>query len=233
MKKFVVFTIPLLLAGWLFSAPARAESDLKTLDQRFSYALGLQVGVDIQRMPGHVDAKAVLMGIQDQLKGRKPRLTPTEINLAKADFQKKVQKEKTRIRGVLDQKNRKAGRAFLAKNKKKKGVKVTASGLQYQVLKRGNGPRPSKTSVVEVNYRGTLLDGTEFDSSYKRGKPVSFPLSRVIPGWTEGLQLMPVGSKYRFFIPSSLAYGKRGAPPKIEPGRSLIFDVELLRIIKK
>jgi len=233
MKKFVTLSITLILAGWLFPPTAQSGSELKTLEQRFSYALGLQVGADIKRMPGHVDAKAVLLGIQDQLKNRKPRLTPTQLNLPKSDFQKKDKKEKSRLQGILDKRNRKTGRAFLAANKKKKGVTTTASGLQYKVLRKSRGPRPQKSSVVEVHYRGTLLNGTEFDSSHKRGKPVSFPLSRVIPGWTEGLQLMSVGSKYRLFIPSSLAYSKRGAPPKIEPGSTLIFDVELLRIIKK
>jgi FKBP-type peptidyl-prolyl cis-trans isomerase len=125
-----------------------------------------------------------------------------------------------------------SGQAFLKENAKKPGVVVTASGLQYLVLTKGDGPKPAATDRVTVNYRGTLINGTEFDSSYKRGQPATFPLNRVIPGWTEGVQLMPVGSKYRFFIPPELAYGKRGAGGLIGPDATLVFEVELLGIEK-
>jgi FKBP-type peptidyl-prolyl cis-trans isomerase len=127
--------------------------------------------------------------------------------------------------------NTKKGEEFLAENKKKDGVKVTASGLQYKVIKQGNGPKPKLTDKVKVNYRGTLIDGTEFDSSYKRGTPTEFPLNGVIKGWTEGIQLMPVGSKYEFYIPAELAYGARG-PQTVGPNQTLIFEVELLEIVK-
>jgi FKBP-type peptidyl-prolyl cis-trans isomerase len=126
--------------------------------------------------------------------------------------------------------NMAAGEKFLAENKTKEGVKTTSSGLQYKVLKEGDGPSPKETDVVETHYRGTLINGTEFDSSYKRNEPTSFPVNRVIPGWTEGLQLMKVGAKYQFFIPSGLAYGERGAGQDIGPGETLIFEVELLGI---
>jgi len=139
-------------------------------------------------------------------------------------------RERTTARKDLATKNKAAGEKFLAENAKKPGVIVTASGLQYKILKTGKGPKPTATDTVTVNYRGTLLNGTEFDSSYKRGKPVSFPLNGVIKGWTEGLQLMNVGSKYKFFIPADLAYGAHGAGPTIAPNSTLIFEVELLGI---
>jgi len=131
----------------------------------------------------------------------------------------------------MAQDNKAAGEAYLAENKKKEGVKVTASGLQYEVLKAGSGKQPKATDTVVVHYRGTLIDGTEFDSSYKRGQPIDFPLNRVIPGWTEGVQLMQEGAKYRFVIPSGLAYGPRGTPGgPIGPDATLIFEVELLKV---
>lgn len=131
----------------------------------------------------------------------------------------------------MAQDNKAAGEAYLAANKKKEGVKVTASGLQYEVLKAGSGKQPKATDTVVVHYRGTLIDGTEFDSSYKRGEPIDFPLNRVIPGWTEGVQLMQEGAKYRFVIPSGLAYGPRGTPGgPIGPDATLIFEVELLKV---
>lgn len=132
---------------------------------------------------------------------------------------------------VMAQDNKAAGEAYLAENKEKEGVRVTASGLQYEVLKAGSGKQPKATDTVVVHYRGTLIDGTEFDSSYKRGQPIDFPLNRVIPGWTEGVQLMQEGAKYRFVIPSALAYGPRGTPGgPIGPDATLIFEVELLKV---
>lgn len=232
MKRIASLVSLLLLAVWLAPASARAGTELKTPEQQYSYSFGRQLGQDIKRIPGGIDTDALLLGIKDQLQDHKPRITAEQEGLARADFQKKVQKEKERLRDLLSERNMKEGRAFLATNKKKKGVTATASGLQYEVLKKGSGPRPGKDSTVEVHYRGTLLNGTEFDSSYKRGQTVTFPLSKVIPGWVEGLQLMPAGSKYRFYIPSSLAYGKTGAPPKIEPGSTLTFEVELIKVVK-
>jgi FKBP-type peptidyl-prolyl cis-trans isomerase len=137
-----------------------------------------------------------------------------------------------KVMGSLAEKNKSEGEAFLKANADKDGVKITASGLQYQVIKEGEGQKPKAEETVKVHYAGTLLDGTEFDSSYKRGEPTTFPLNRVIRGWTEGLQLMTVGSKYRFFIPSNLAYGPQGAGQQIGPNSTLIFDVELLAIEK-
>jgi FKBP-type peptidyl-prolyl cis-trans isomerase len=136
-----------------------------------------------------------------------------------------IQHERDSIAGI---ENRSTGEQFLAGNKGKDGVKTTASGLQYKVLKEGTGPRPQPTSQVTVHYKGTLLDGKQFDSSYDRREPATFPLNRVIPGWTEGVQLMTVGSKYQFWIPSDLAYGPQGSPPTIPPNSTLVFEVELL-----
>ncbi|MEM6916565.1 MAG: FKBP-type peptidyl-prolyl cis-trans isomerase, partial [Verrucomicrobiota bacterium] len=151
--------------------------------------------------------------------GEDPILSEEEISAAFEESQEMVEKAKAAV-----------GQEFLDENAKKEGVEITESGLQYEVLEEGDGPKPSATDNVTVHYHGTLIDGTVFDSSVDRGSPASFPLNRVIPGWTEGVQLMPVGSKFRFTIPYDLAYGERGSPPKIEPYSTLIFEVELLEI---
>ena len=233
MKVTIIHLLVVILMGWLTIPSAHAgEKPLTTLKERFSYSLGLQTGSDIDQMKGKLDAAAFIRGIQDHLDGKKPLLTPGEIVKVKEAFQKIMREEIQKQVQALENKNRSEGTAFLTTNKKRKEVKTTASGLQYEILKPGFGPKPKATDKVKVHYRGTLLDGTEFDSSYKRKKPVSFALNRVIAGWTEGLQLMPVGAKYRLFIPAELAYGKRGAPPKIGGGATLTFDVELLDIVK-
>jgi len=167
-----------------------------------------------------------------QLDGKTARLDAAEAGKVKqAFFQKRAAKqaEERQAKGAA---NEAAGKAFLAENGKKDGVITTASGLQYEVLKMGDGAKPKATDKVKVHYRGTLLDGTEFDSSYKRGQPISFPLNGVIKGWTEGVQLMPVGSKFKFYVPSDLAYGANGAGATIAPNSTLIFEVELLAIEK-
>jgi len=180
-----------------------------------------------------MDAALVARGIVDRLAGKPALMTDKEMRKTLEAFFKRMrderaQAEKAKSAGAIEQ-----GKAFLAANGKKDGVKTTASGLQYKVVKKGNGVRPKADDTVSVHYAGRLIDGTEFDSSYKRGKPVKFPVNRVIPGWTEALQLMDVGSKYQLYIPSALAYGPRGAGPKIGPHSTLIFDVELLGIEPK
>ncbi|MGD8385358.1 MAG: FKBP-type peptidyl-prolyl cis-trans isomerase, partial [Lysobacterales bacterium] len=161
--------------------------------------------------------------------GEKPRLTPEEAAAVRKAYIEKRKQEQAAEKAKVGAKNLAEGQKFLAENKTKPGVKTTASGLQYQVIKMGEGPKPKSTDTVKVNYRGTLLNGTEFDSSYARKEPISFALDRVIPGWTEGLQLMPVGSKFKFFVKPELAYGENGGGP-IPPNATLIFDVELLGI---
>lgn len=233
MKTMLARSVALLLTGWIAIPYAQASDEpLKTLKERFSYSLGLQIGNDISQMKDKLDSDSFMRGIQDYMGGKKPMLTPEEMAKAKEEFQKSMQEEMQKEAQTRSSKNRAEGDAFLAKNKERKEVTTTASGLQYEVLTPGNGEKPQASSTVKVHYQGTLLDGTEFDSSYKRKEPVSFPLDRVIPGWTEGLQLMPVGAKYRFFIPSELAYGSRGAPPKIGGDATLKFEVELLEIVK-
>src|SRR3989338_270904 len=145
-------------------------------------------------------------------------------------FQNEMKTKQAEHAKVLGGKNKKEGEAFLAENKKKEGVKTTASGLQYKVIKNGNGKKPKATDTVTVHYKGTLIDGTEFDSSYKRGEPTSFPVNQVIAGWTEALQLMNVGSKWQLFIPANLGYGDRGAGPQIGPNAAFIFEVELISL---
>lgn len=206
-----------------FAAEEAEKVELKSLSEKASYAVGLDIGQSLARYGAAIDLPLLIRGIEDSLKRNKPLLAPEEAAKVTTEFFQKIQRE-------LAEKNQAAEEAFLAENKKKEGVKTTASGLQYMLIQEGDGPTPKPTDRVRVHYRGTLLDGTEFDSSYSRGEPTTFEVRRVIPGWTEGLQLMKVGSKYRFFIPSRLAYREQGAGPNIGPNAMLLFEVELLGI---
>lgn len=235
MKQVLLVTIVLVLSSVACSGqtPKAPIKELKTPDEKLSYAIGLEVGTSLKNLPTEIDFPVFVQAVEDGLKGKKPLLTQEQALEIKMEFGKKVREERARERKELGEKNRKEGEAFLAENKKKKGVVTTESGLQYMVLHEGEGPKPKATDRVKVHYRGTLIDGTEFDSSYTRGKPATFALKGVVAGWTEALQLMKVGSKYRLFIPSELAYGKRGRGPKIGPDAVLIFELELLEIEKK
>ncbi|WP_147652344.1 FKBP-type peptidyl-prolyl cis-trans isomerase N-terminal domain-containing protein [Vulcaniibacterium gelatinicum] len=197
--------------------------------------VGLLVGTDVGRslapIKAEFDLPLFLQGVRTVLAGGKPLLSDEEANALRQSFSRRLQEKMQAEAAALAQKNKQEGAAFLAKNKTVKGVYTTPSGLQYMVLRQGAGPRPKPTDVVRVNYHGTRLDGTVFDSSYERGQPAEFALNQVIPGWTEGVGLMPVGSKYRFWIPAELAYGENG-PPGIGPNATLVFDVELLDIRK-
>ncbi len=211
------------------SAAAGALQDEKA---KLSYAIGMDIGRSLQNLGADIDEAALSEGISDRLNGRKLKLSDEEaIKVQQAFFKKRAEKQAAE-RKAQAEKNKVEGEKFLAENAKRKGVHVTESGLQYEVLKQGDGPRPKATDRVKVHYRGTLIDGTEFDSSYARGEPVVFPLGGVIKGWTEGVQLMNVGSKYRFYLPPELAYGERGAGQRIGPNATLIFEVELLGIEK-
>jgi FKBP-type peptidyl-prolyl cis-trans isomerase len=203
---------------------------LNSFSEKISYVLGQEIASSFKESPVEIDRDIFIQGMNDSLKGRKSLLDADETNQIKQEFSRQVQQSRQTQMSALSEKNRAAGAAFLAANKNKEGVVTTASGLQYKVLKKGDGPKPQNNDKVTVHYRGTLLDGTEFDSSYKRGKPATFQVNGVIRGWTEALQLMNVGSKYQLFIPSDLAYGTRGAGRKIGPNSALIFDVELLGI---
>ena len=210
----------------------KAGLSLDSESARFSYAIGLDVGRSLTHIGTKLDLDAFNAAVETAIKNEKPMLSPKEITAVKQSVFKLQREKLLAEQKELGLKNKAAGEKFLAENAKKEGVKTTASGLQYQVIKLGDGPKPTATDQVKVNYKGTLIDGTVFDSSYKRGKPVTFPLNQVIKGWIEGLQLMPVGSKYRFFLPSELAYGARGAGGRIGPNAVLTFDIELLSIEK-
>jgi FKBP-type peptidyl-prolyl cis-trans isomerase FklB len=211
-------------------APA-AQTELKDQKDKVSYSIGLDIGTTLKRQLIDVNAELLNKGIQDGLSGNKALLNDEQVKETMAAFQKDMMAKQAAAKKATGEKNAVEGKKFLADNKSKEGVKTTATGMQYKVLKEGTGPVPKATDTVKVNYRGTTIDGTEFDSSYKRGQPASFPVNRVIKGWTEGLQLMKVGSKYQLVIPADLAYGERGAGSDIGPNATLLFDVELLEIV--
>ncbi len=205
---------------------------LATEKDKQSYAIGLNVGKSLHRDDIDVDPNIVLQGLQDAMSDGKVLLTDDEIKTVMTDLQSQVRQKMEAKRQALAETNKTDGAAFLAANATKPGVVTLPSGLQYKVLTAGTGPKPAATDSVVCNYRGTLLDNTEFDSSYKRGEPATFPVSGVIKGWTEALQLMPVGSKWQLFIPADLAYGERAQGP-IGPNATLVFEVELLSIKPK
>lgn len=209
-----------------------AAEQIKSPAARLSYAFGLDIGRSLQRMETELDLDALLLGIKTSLDGKTPLLTAEQMSEIKKEFFAKKKEERGRQRKESVEMNVKQGQEFLAANKKKEGVVTTDSGLQYVVLTEGDGEKPQATDRVTVHYRGTLIDGTEFDSSHKRDQPATFAVKGVIAGWTEALQLMKVGSKYKLFIPPDLAYGPRGSGRLIGPNATLIFEVELLEIAK-
>lgn len=203
---------------------------LKTPKAKGSYALGMSIGMGLRKQSVDVDPAIVARGLKDAMAGGKTQLTEDQMKAALQQLQSDVHKQQEAKAQAASAVNKKKGEEFLAENKAKEGVKTLPDGLQYKILKEGTGPKPTASDAVTVNYRGTLIDGKEFDSSYKRGQPATFPVGGVIKGWTEALQLMPVGSKWELFIPSDLAYGDRGAGADIGPGDTLIFEVELISI---
>ncbi len=205
---------------------------LKTQKEKNSYALGMSIGTGLKKqgVGASVDPALVSRGLRDAISGGKTSMTEDEMRAALQQLRTQVQGAQQAKAHAEGASSRKEGEAFLAANKTKEGVQTLPDGLQYKILQQGNGPKPTANDTVTVNYRGTLINGKEFDSSYKRGQPISFPVSGVIKGWTEALQLMPVGSKWQLYIPSDLAYGDQGAGADIGPGQTLIFDVELLGI---
>jgi FKBP-type peptidyl-prolyl cis-trans isomerase FklB len=209
---------------------AQDKPDLSNPKQKVSYAIGLDIATKLNRPELDLDAKALTAGIADGFAG-KPALTEEEQKAVIMDLQKSAMARAEEKEKAAASTNLKAGEAFLAENAKKEGVKTTASGLQYKVIKTGTGASPKPTDTVKVHYHGTLIDGTVFDSSVRRNTPATFPVNGVIPGWTEALQLMKVGDKWRLFIPAKLAYGANGPGP-IGPNSALIFEVELLGIEK-
>lgn len=228
MKLF--FGIVLLLSLFVAGTLDAADPSLKTSKEKISYAVGAQIGADMKRQAVDIDPEVLGKGVKDGFQGSKMLLTEQEMREAMNSLQQQMAVKQGERMRVLGAKNKQQGAAFLAENKKKEGVKVTPSGLQYKVIKEGAGKIPKADDTVTVNYRGALVDGVEFDSSYKRGEPTTFPVKGVIKGWTEALQLMKVGSKWQLFIPSDLAYGEQGAGRVIGPNSTLIFEVELLGI---
>jgi FKBP-type peptidyl-prolyl cis-trans isomerase FklB len=222
-RNIIFFATIVMLTGVPAIVVAADNADLKTDPEKNGYSVGYDVGRSIKRQILGVDADSMARGLKDGVSGAAPALPDSEIQQRFATVrQESAQK-------ILE-KNKQDGEAFLAKNKGAKGVKTTASGLQYKVITAGKGKQPKDEDTVTVNYRGTLIDGTEFDSSYKRNQPATFPVKGVIPGWTEALQLMKEGSKWMLYIPSNLAYAERGAGNMIGPNSALIFEVELLSI---
>ncbi len=212
-------------------APAEeAEVVLETQEQKVSYGMALGLGQRLASEDLPIDVDAFAAGIRDAITGAEPRMTQEEITAELTAFQEKAIAKQQAEQEAAGAANQSAGEAYLAENATREGVVVTDSGLQYEIVEAGDGPVPSADDRVEVHYRGTLIDGTEFDSSYGRGETVTFGVGQVIPGWTEALQMMPMGSKWKLFIPSDLAYGAGGAGQMIGPNSTLVFDVELVSI---
>ncbi len=228
MKRLPVFFLVSVLLAWtnLLNAQQTQQTAVQEMTPRekASYALGVSIMKNFQNQSlDKIDIDLMAQAMKDVKMGKELKVSLKDANAAIQDYQK-VEMEKTKAIKEA------AGKKFLAENAKKSGVKVTASGLQYEVIKEGTGAQPKATDKVTVHYKGTLIDGKVFDSSYDRGQPATFPLNGVIKGWTEGLQLMKEGAKYRFFIPSDLGYGARGAGADIPPYSTLIFEVELLKV---
>jgi FKBP-type peptidyl-prolyl cis-trans isomerase FklB len=209
---------------------AQDKAQLKDQKDKASYSIGYDIGETFKKQNVELNPDALFSGMKDALAGKEAAMTKEEREKTLQAFQKEMMEKQIAASKEAATKNAAEGEKFLAENKKKDGVKTTASGLQYKVLKEGSGPSPKETDTVVVQYKGTLIDGTEFDSSYKRNEPASFQVNRVVKGWIEALQLMKPGAKYQLVIPSSLAYGERGAGQLIGPNATLVFEVELLSI---
>ena len=243
MKFSALFSLALAALCWAGTAFAQQEdpnkqppaklvvpnpeaAQLKTTQAKASYVIGRSIGGNMKSQGVDIDLNAMLMGLRDALAGKDSILSDEEIDAAMDAFQKEMEvKAAAKLEG-----KKKEGADYLAANKKQQGVQATVTGLQYKVVKAGTGAKPKATDTVTVHYRGTLTDGTEFDSSYKRNMPATFPVNGVISGWTEALQMMTVGSKWMLYIPSDLAYGDDGRPPVIPPFSTLVFEVELIGI---
>jgi FKBP-type peptidyl-prolyl cis-trans isomerase FklB len=224
MKKYILTVLAVgMSAGHLAAAD---KADFKTSEEKGSYIIGFNIGSSIKRDGFSVIPEKLLTGLKEALDGKKPAFSPEEIQEIMSGLQQQMAAKQKESAGAAAGE----GVAFLKANKVKEGVKTTASGLQYKVLKSGKGKSPKVDDKVTTHYRGTLIDGTEFDSSYGRGQPATFPVNGVIKGWTEALQLMKEGDKWQLFIPTELAYGARGAGAKIAPHSALIFEIELLKI---
>jgi FKBP-type peptidyl-prolyl cis-trans isomerase FklB len=231
LKSIVAWVLGILFLTSL--ASAAEDTALKDQKDKVSYSIGVNIGNSLKTLPVEVNLDLIIKGIRDMVSGTPSLMTDQEIRETMTAFQKEVTAKYAEKMKALGEKNKKEGEAFLAENKKKEGVTTLPDGLQYKVLTAGAGKKPTDADSVTVQYRGTLIDGTEFDSSFKRGQPATFPVKGVIPGWTEALKLMQPGAKWQIFIPSQLAYGERGAGNQIGPNATLIFEVELISIQEK
>jgi len=239
MKPFLIAGVASCALAALALAADKPETvPLKDIKDKIGYSIGLDIGKNMKRSGVEVTVESLALGLRDALSGAKPRLTDEEMQAAMETLQQTLAAKRQALATAeaddakkAGDKNKKDGDAWLAANKKKEGVKTTASGLQYKVIKDGTGKTPKASDTVTTHYRGTLIDGTEFESSYKQNEPTSFPVNRVIAGWTEALQLMKEGAKWQLYIPSELAYGARGTPGgPIGPNSTLIFDIELIKV---
>jgi FKBP-type peptidyl-prolyl cis-trans isomerase len=229
MKKYLASAV----LGLCLVVPAVSQSaPPESFEEKMSYSIGFQVGNDIKGSGGGILSEFLIKGIEDAYQGAAPALTPEEMEAIKVEFAQKMQAEQMAKMEQMKAQNMAAGAKFLEENIKKEGVVVTESGLQYQVVKQGEGDNAKPTDTVKVEYAGTLIDGTGFDSTAQHGEPAQFQVDKVIKGWGEALQLMNVGTKLHLVIPSELAYGEQGAAPKIQPNAVLVFDVELMSIEK-
>jgi FKBP-type peptidyl-prolyl cis-trans isomerase FklB len=228
MKKLMVVVLVVSICGTVVLAQKKATP--KSKKEKISYSIGINIGKNMKMQGLDLDQGLLLQGIKDAFNDSKLAMTDKDMEATMTAFQQEMMGKMQEKQKIDGDKNAKAGQAFLAENKKKDGVVTLPSGLQYKILKSGDGPKPTKEQTVKCHYRGTFIDGNEFDSSYKRGEPTEFPVGQVIKGWTEALQLMPVGSKWQLFIPSDLAYGPNGAGQAIGPNATLIFEIELLSI---
>lgn len=234
LRLFAVMAILTYLVGCApEEASSASELKLDTPKNRISYTIGVNIGQDFKSQQMDIEPDALLMGLKDTLSGKELQLTEDEMVQEIQNFQQEMQAKLIAEREEQAAKNMAEGEAFMAENAKQEGVVVTESGLQYKVLEPGTGDSPGPADVATVHYRGTLIDGTQFDSSYDRGEPAVFPVGGVIPGWTEALQLMKPGAKWQLFIPADLAYGERGAGQDIGPNATLLFDVELISVEKE
>lgn len=219
---------PAITSTEVGSEAVKGLSGMNNERKQVSYMIGMDIAKSLEEINKEIDVSMLSKGLADQMEG-KAKISEQQHTQIREAFTKKLQAHAEKVAAELPKKNMEAGAAFLAKNKTAAGVVTTASGLQYQVLRQGSGAKPAATDIVKVSYKGTLLDGKVFDSSYERNEPVEFPLNQVIPGWSEGVGLMAVGSKYKFWIPSELAYGAEG-PQGIGPNATLVFEVELLEV---
>ncbi len=235
MKRIagIILCASLLVPGFAGAADGAKSDELKTFSDKLSYSMGLDMGSYVKSMGKDLDFDRLLQGLKTGYDGSTPLLSREELQKVQKEFAVKMKaKQQAQMEGMR-QANKKVGDKYLAENKTKKGVTVTKSGLQYEVVKEGTGATPTADDTVKVHYKGMTIDGVEFDSSYKRGKPAVFTVNQVIPGWKETLQLMKEGSTFKIAVPASLAYGEQGVPPTIGPNSVLLFDVELLSIEKK